>query len=54
MSYPSSCYPVPPAQLSQHAAERHAQLSAVAESRPELAREPRAYRLMELVRAKLA
>lgn len=54
MSYPLPPYPLPSVQLSRQAAERYAQLSALAESQPKPAREPRAVRLVRLVRAKLA
>ncbi len=51
MSYPG---PLPSTQLSRAAAERYAQLSALAEQPPAGQPEPRTRRLVRLVRSKLA
>ncbi len=45
---------VPPCQLSRIAAERYAQLSAVAQQRADRRSEPRIRRLVRLARSKLA
>lgn len=45
---------VPPSRLSRVAAERYAQLSAVAQQRADRRSEPRIRRLVRLVRSKLA